>query len=123
MAIDDECYRFAPAAPPAATRLLNVCCARLHCIPHCIFADRAGAGRRSGSGRGQGRVRRGRPLLSRPRGAVGSGAAAVQSAADSVVALSTCRAGDVGGLGGSWMVEGCEVLLLADENRHHRPLS
>ena len=38
-----------------------------------------------GSGRRLGRVRRGRPLLSRPRGAVGSGAAAVESAADSVV--------------------------------------
>ena len=35
--------------------------------------------------RRQGRVRWGRPLLSRPRGAVGSGAAAVESAAVSVV--------------------------------------
>ena len=42
---------------------------------------RAGAGRRSGSGWRQGRVRLGRPLLSRPRGAVGSGPAAVESAA------------------------------------------
>ena len=43
------------------------------------FADRlrAGAGRRSRSGRRPGRVRWGRPLLSRPRGAVGSGPAAV----------------------------------------------
>ena len=42
------------------------------------FADRlrAGAGRRSRSGRRPGRVRWGRPLLSRPRGAFGSGAAA-----------------------------------------------
>ena len=38
------------------------------------------AGRRAGAG--------GRPLLSRPRGAVGSGAAAVELAAVSVVALS-----------------------------------
>jgi hypothetical protein len=60
--------------------------ARLH------FADclRAGAGRRSGSGWRQGRVRWGRPLLSRPRGAVGSGPAAVESAAVSAIAL-TCR--------------------------------
>jgi hypothetical protein len=51
--------------------------ARLH------FADRlrAGAGRRSGSGGRQGRVCWGRPLLSRPLGAVGSGPAAVESAA------------------------------------------
>ena len=35
-----------------------------------------------------GRVRRGRPLPSRPRGAVGSGAAAIESAADSVVSRS-----------------------------------
>ena len=54
------------------------------------FADRlrAGAGRRSGSGWRQGRVRWGRPLLSRPRGAVGSGPAAVESAAVSAVAWS-----------------------------------
>ena len=47
-------------------RPLRICRARLH------FADRlrAGAGRRSGSGWRQGRVRWGRPLLSRPRGAV-----------------------------------------------------
>jgi len=45
------------------------------------FADRlrAGAGRRSGSGCRQGRVRWGWPLLSRPRGAVDSGPAAVLS--------------------------------------------
>jgi len=45
-------------------RPLRVCRARLH------FADRlrAGAGRRSGSGWRQGRVRWGWPLLSRPRG-------------------------------------------------------
>jgi hypothetical protein len=50
----------------------------LHFVDRLI---RAGAGRRSGSGWRQGRVRWGRPLLSRPRGAVGSGAAAVESAA------------------------------------------
>jgi hypothetical protein len=47
------------------------------------------------SGGRLGRVRRGRPP-SRPRGAVGSGAAAVESAADSVVSRSL---GCVGGLG------------------------
>jgi len=66
-------------------RPLRVCRTRLH------FADRlrAGAGRRSGSGRRQGRVCWGRPLLSRPRGAVGFGLAAVESAAASVVALTS----------------------------------
>jgi hypothetical protein len=44
----------------------------------------------------QGRVRWGRPLLSRPRGAVGPGPAAVESAAASVVAL-TCGVCVVGG--------------------------
>ena len=75
-------------------RPLRVCRTRLH------FADRlrAGAGRRSGSGRRQGRVCWGRPLLSRPRGAVGSGPAAVESAAASVVAL-TCGVCVVGGFG------------------------
>ena len=60
-------------------RPLRICRARLH------FADRlrAGAGRRSGSGWRQGRVRWGRPLLSRPRGAVGSGPAAVLAAVES----------------------------------------
>ena len=43
-------------------------------------------------------VRWGRPLLSRPRGAVGSGPAAVESAAASVVAL-TCGVRVVGGFG------------------------
>ena len=52
-----------------------------------------------GSGWRQGRVRWGRPLLSRPRGAVGSGRAAVESAAASVVAL-TCGLCVVGGFGG-----------------------
>ena len=42
---------------------------------------------RSRSGRRPGRVRWGRPLLSRPRGAFGSGAADVEPAADSVVRL------------------------------------
>ena len=75
-------------------RPLRVCRTRLH------FADRlrAGAGRRSGSGRRQGRVCWGRPLLSRPRGAVGFGLAAVESAAASVVAL-TCGVCVVGGFG------------------------
>ena len=53
---------------------------------------RAGAGRRSGSGWRQGRVRRGRPLLSRPRGAVDSGLAAVLVAVESVVVfVRVCR--------------------------------
>jgi hypothetical protein len=80
-------------------RPLRVCRTRLH------FADRlrAGAGRRSWSGRRQGaRVCWGRPLLSRPRGAVGFGLAAVESAAagfgPSVVAL-TCGVCVVGGFG------------------------
>ena len=65
-------------APPWAGvrfRPLRVCRTCLQ------FADRfrAGAGRRSGSGWRQGRVCWGRPLLSRPRGAVGSGPAAVES--------------------------------------------
>ena len=62
----------------------GICRARLH------FADRlrAGAGRRSGSVWRQGRVRRGRPLLSRPRGAVDSGLAAVLAAVESVARFS-----------------------------------
>ena len=55
------------------------------------FVLRAGAGRRSGSaGWRQGRVRWGRPLLSRPRGAVGSGPAPadVEPATVSAVAWS-----------------------------------
>ena len=67
--------RCACPPPPLASRAhrglwplrrpLRICRARL------LFADRlrAGAGRRSGSGWMQGRVRWGRPLLSRPRGA------------------------------------------------------
>ena len=62
-----------------------------------------GGARRSRSGRRPGRVRWGRPLLSRPRGAFGSGAAAVEPAADSVVARSC-----VGVLAG---MDGCEVRL------------
>ena len=73
------------------------------------FADRlrAGTGRRSGSGRRPGRVRWGRPLLSRPRGAVGSGPAAVLAAVDSAAELrpSRRRAGVSLGL------DGCEVRL------------
>ena len=58
---------------------VGLCRARLH------FADRlrAGTGRCSGSGRRPGWVCWGRPLLSRPRGAVGSGPAAVLAAVDS----------------------------------------
>ena len=56
------------------------------------------------SGGRLGRVRRGRPP-SRPRGAVGSGAAAVESAADSVVSSSRGRSGALVG----W--DGCEVRL------------
>ena len=59
--------------------------------------------RRSRSGRRPGRVRWGRPLLSRPRGAFGSGAAADEPAADSVVARSC--AGVLAGM------DGCEVRL------------
>ena len=55
----------------------------------------------AGSGWRQGRVRWGRPLLSRPRGAVGSGPAAVESAAVSAVAL-TCGCVLVS-------LDGCEV--------------
>ena len=64
------------AAPPAVTHLPR---APSH------FADRlrAGAGRRSGSGWRQGRVRWGRPLLSRPQGAVDSGPAVVLAAVES----------------------------------------
>ena len=63
----------------AHRRPLRVCRSRLH------FADRlrAGTGRCSGSGRRPGWVCWGRPLLSRPRGAVGSGPAAVLAAVDS----------------------------------------
>ena len=89
-----------PGAPRPHCRPLRVCRTRLH------FADRfrAGAGRRSGSGWRQGRVRWGRPLLSRPRGAVGSGPVAVESAAASVVAL-TCWVCVVGtGFGWLWFV-------------------
>ena len=68
-------------------RPLRICRARLHLIISLSFADRlrAGAAARGGalsSGRRPGRVHWGRPLLSRPRGAFSSGAAAVESAAD-----------------------------------------
>ena len=79
----------------SSTGTVRTCRARLH------FADRlrAGAGRRSGSGWRQGRVRRGRPLLSPPRGAVDSGLAAVLAAVESVaVFVRVC----VFGFG--WMV-------------------
>ena len=62
----------------------------------------AGGGRVGFAGGGLFRVQA--PLLSRPRGAFGSGAAAVEPAADSVVAR---LCGCVGGLG--WF--GCEVRL------------
>ena len=48
--------------------------------------------RRSGSGWRQGRVRWGRPLLIRPREAVGSGPAAVESAAGAAVSAVVVRA-------------------------------
>ena len=57
------------AAPSAATR--QQVRAPSFRLPLSI-RFRAGAGRCSGSGRRQGRVRRGRSLLSRPRGSVGS---------------------------------------------------
>jgi len=61
-----------------------------------------------GSGRRQGRVRRGRPLLSRPRGAVCSGAAAVESAADIRPSHGRAVRVPIGGCGGlGWL--GCEV--------------
>ena len=81
------------AAPPAATQLPRAPSFRRP-------PSSTGAGRRSGSGWRQGRVRWGRPLLSRTRGAVGSGAAAVESAAVSAVALSCGLC--VGGFG--WIV-------------------
>ena len=88
----------------------RVCCARLHLGLH--FADRlrAGAGRRSGSGRRPGRVRWGRPLLSRPRGAFGSGAAAEAPAAVDVLSRPRIRSsrGRAGVLVG---MDGCEVRL------------
>jgi hypothetical protein len=65
-----------------------------------MYRLRAGAGRRSGSGWRQGRVRWGRPLLNRPRGAVGSGAAAVESAAVSVVARYRACVGALAGWDG-----------------------
>ena len=86
------------AAPPAVTHLPRAR-ARL------LFAYRlrAGAGRRSGSGWRQGRVRWGRPLLSRPRGAVDSGPAAVLAAVESAaVSAVAWSCGCVVGFG--WMV-------------------
>ena len=90
------------AAPPAVLGPLHICRARLH------FADRlrAGAGRRSGSGWRQGQVRWGRPLLSRPRGAVGSGPAAVLAAVESA-GFWPSR----GRAGVSLSLDGCEVRL------------
>ena len=57
-----------------------------------------------GSGRRPGRVRWGRPLLSPPRGEFCSGDAAVQLAADSVVARSCGRPGVLMGL------DGCDLV-------------
>ena len=78
----------------AHRRPLRVCRSRLQ------FADRlrAGTGRCSGSGRRPGWVCWGRPLLSRPRGAVGSGPAAVLAAVDSaaVSAIAWSCGGVVG---------------------------
>ena len=64
-------------------RPLRICRARLLRIFADVRLDRAGAGRRSGSGWRQGRLRWGRPLLSRPRGVVGSGPAAVLAVVES----------------------------------------
>ena len=98
--------RCACPPPPLASRAhrghwphrrpLRICRARAFIY----FADRlrAGAGRRSGSGWRQGRVRWGRPLLSRPRGAVGSGPAAVHAAVES--AAVSAVAWSCGGLDG-----------------------
>ena len=67
------------------------------------FEHARGAGRRSGSGWRQGRVRRGRPLLSWPRGAVDSGLAAVLAAVESVaVSAVAWSCGCV--VGFEWMV-------------------
>ena len=80
-------------------RPLRICRVRLH------FADRlrAGAGRRSGSGWRQGRVRCGRPLLSRPRGVVGSGPAAV---------LAVVESAEVSGFGCRVVVRGCRCFWM-----------
>ena len=96
------------AAPPAVTQ----CAAARAFISPGHFADRlrAGAGRRSGSGWRQGRVRWGRPLLSRPRGAVDSGPAAVLAAVESVAVSAVTRScgcvvgNDVGNVGFGLMV-------------------
>ena len=85
-------------------RPLRICRARLHFAKHRLGA---GAGRRSGSGWRQGRVRWGRPLLSRPRGVVGSGPAAVL-----VQLLSRPRFWlSRGRTGVSLGLDGCEVRL------------
>ena len=70
-----------------------------------------------GTGSGYARVRWGRPLLSRPRGAVGSGPADVEPAAVSAVAWScgcqagvgVCRWGSLARC--SLGLDGCEVCL------------
>ena len=77
--------------------------------PRCLFtgtADRlrAGAGSwRSGSGWRQGRVRWGRPLLSRPRGVVGSGPAAV---------LAVVESAEVSGFGCRVVVRVCRCFWM-----------
>ena len=80
----------------------------VHCSPTPPLratSRRAGGGARSdGSGRRPGRVRWGRPLLSPPRGEFCSGDAAVQLAADSVVARSCGRPGVLMGL------DGCDLV-------------
>ena len=88
-------------------RPLRICRARL------LFADRfrAGAGRRSGSGWRQGRVRWGRPLLSRPRGAVGSGPAVVHAAVESAAVSAVAWSCGCQGAGVSLGLDGCEVRL------------
>ena len=76
-----------PGSPPSS-RYASAARGR---APYFAYRLRAGAGRRSGSGWRQGRVRWGRPLLSQPlvsRGERSAGSAAVQSAAVSAVAWS-----------------------------------
>ena len=75
--------------------VLYASAARAFISPTAFEQARGGA---SGSGWRQGRVRWGWLLLSRPRGAVGSGPVAVESAAASVVVL-TCGMCVVGGFG------------------------
>ena len=102
--------RCACPSPPLASRAhrglwphrrpLRICRARLHFA----YRLRAGAGRRSGSGWRQGRVRWGRPLLSQPRGVVGSGPAALLAAVESAGRFWPSR----GRAGVSLGLDGCD---------------